>query len=72
MPLNFFFAVITVSQSMDTGWIEEVLRGHQIKLIHTVSNSEYHEYYSKDLTCFISVPSQLCGKNQIMSNYFFL
>ena len=33
---------------------EKVLSGQQIKIIQAVYNSKFHEYYSKNLTFFIS------------------
>jgi len=42
-------------------YIVEVQRGQQIKLIQAVSDSEFDEYYWKDLIFFITFPSHYCS-----------
>ena len=39
---------------------ELVPEGSTNQAFYTMSNSEYCEYYCRNLTCFISVPSDYC------------
>ena len=57
---------IGVSFCMQTPCREDVMKGQQIKLIHSVSNLDFHEYYIND---FIFFHNSSLGLQRNLLNY---